>query len=98
MPIMNGFAVLEWIAQRKTGSRLRSVVLSDSCRPEDIERAKALGAAEHVVKPFSVAALALVAGQAARVHSSDPCFRPRGRKRRNPMACFTIPEIGSTDC
>ena len=49
---MNGFAAFEWTAQRKTGPRLRSVVLSGSCRPEDIERAKALGAAEHVVKPI----------------------------------------------
>lgn len=65
MPIMNGFAVLEWIAQRKTGPRLHSVVLSGSYRPEDIERAKALGAAEYVVKPISVATLALLAGQAA---------------------------------
>lgn len=62
MPLMNGFSVLNWIAARKRGPKLRSVILSGSQRPEDMERAAALGAAEYVVKPISSGTLAMLAG------------------------------------
>lgn len=64
MPIMNGFEVLEWLAQRKHGVRLRPVVLSGSYREDDIRRARALGASDYVLKPISAATLGLLASHA----------------------------------
>lgn len=62
MPLMNGFEVLEWLRGRKSGPKLKVVILSGSQRPEDVERAMALGAVEYVVKPISSGTLALLAG------------------------------------
>lgn len=66
MPIMNGFELLDWCARRRTGPRLRPVVLSGSFRPEDMDRARRLGAADYLVKPLSAAvALATVRSEPA---------------------------------
>jgi CheY-like chemotaxis protein len=53
MPVMNGFELLEWCARRRSGPRLRPVVLSGSYRPEDMDRARRLGAADYLVKPIT---------------------------------------------
>lgn len=66
MPIMNGFELLDWCARRRSGPRLRPVVLSGSFRPEDMDRARRLGAADYLVKPLSAAvALATVHAEPA---------------------------------
>jgi CheY-like chemotaxis protein len=65
MPIMNGFELLEWIGRRKAAPQLRSVVLSGSYRLEDINRARALGASEYIVKPISPATLTALLESAA---------------------------------
>lgn len=50
MPLVSGFEVLEWINGQPTVKSVPVVVLSSSPIPEDIERAKKLGAREYVVK------------------------------------------------
>jgi CheY-like chemotaxis protein len=52
MPRKNGFEVLEWIRKQPKLAALPVVVLSSSSRPEDRERAAALGANLFLVKPI----------------------------------------------
>lgn len=60
MPIMNGFEVLQWLATHKGLPRLWPVMLSGSYRPDDIDRAMRLGAADYLIKPISPQRLAVV--------------------------------------
>lgn len=48
MPRLNGFEVLRWLQARQSG--VITIVLSSSDLPEDIEKAKKLGAHGYVVK------------------------------------------------
>jgi CheY-like chemotaxis protein len=57
MPMMNGFELLDWIAHAKNIPKFRPVVLSGSYRTEDVNRAKALGAVDYLVKPIAAGAL-----------------------------------------
>lgn len=52
---LGGFAFLEWIAQHKELSNLQVIILSGSDEPEDIERARALGARRYLTKYPSTA-------------------------------------------
>ena len=68
MPVMNGFEVLEWLAQRDALPKIQPVMLSGSYRAEDIHRALAMGASDYLLKPISPAvAAALVARPLAAV-------------------------------
>lgn len=51
MPGKDGFDVLEWLRTQPGLKALRVYVLSASSRPEDIQRAYALGASAYLVKP-----------------------------------------------
>jgi len=51
MPKLNGFDVLEWLLTRKDLEKLPVVMFSSSFQPEDIEKAKALGATDYLSKP-----------------------------------------------
>jgi len=51
LPVLSGFDVLQWIAERKLP--LDVVVLSGSDLQGDTDLAKGLGAAEYFVKPIS---------------------------------------------
>ena len=59
----NGFDLLAWQQGQSELKRLPVYILSESSRPEDIERAYDLGAHAYLVKPCSLDALALVAKQ-----------------------------------
>jgi CheY-like chemotaxis protein len=50
MPRMNGFDVLRWLREHKTFADLKAVVVSGCDRPEDVARARELGAADFLVK------------------------------------------------
>jgi CheY-like chemotaxis protein len=50
MPRMTGFDVLTRLAGARRATGLKTVVVSSSTREDDIERAKALGASEYLVK------------------------------------------------
>ena len=52
MPKLNGFDVLEWLLTRKDLEKLPVVMFSSSFQPEDIEKAKALGATDYLSKPM----------------------------------------------
>jgi CheY-like chemotaxis protein len=52
MPRRDGFDVLQWLLTRKDLEKLPVVMLSSSLRPEDVEKAKALGAIEYLCKPI----------------------------------------------
>src|SRR5688500_2396119 len=51
MPRKNGFEFLEWVRQRPPLTSLTIEVLTSSMRPQDVERAMALGANSFFVKP-----------------------------------------------
>jgi len=51
MPKLNGFDVLQWLLTRKDLQKLPVVMFSSSFQPEDIEKAKTLGAADYLSKP-----------------------------------------------
>lgn len=51
MPNMNGFEVLEWLAQNPMNPPLRVVVLTGSEEPTDQVRARELGACGYLIKP-----------------------------------------------
>ena len=54
MPRKDGFAVLEWINSQQALEKLSVYVLTASSRPEDIKRARDLGANCYLVKPTSL--------------------------------------------
>jgi CheY-like chemotaxis protein len=56
MPRMTGFDVLAWLKSRPDLD-IPAVVLSSSSYPEDIEKAKNLGAREYFIKPHSLVEL-----------------------------------------
>jgi CheY-like chemotaxis protein len=57
MPRMNGFEVLSWLSTRPALKHIPAIVLSSSCSPEDIARARALGASEYYTKPHLLSEL-----------------------------------------
>lgn len=63
LPIRSGFEVLAWLRQQPALRTMPVVIISSSGRPEDIERARALGADDYVVKPTSPNRLAEIAAE-----------------------------------
>ena len=53
----SGFEVLDWVRRQPELKKLQVVVFSVSKRPQDIERAYALGADAYLVKPEDVGEL-----------------------------------------
>jgi CheY-like chemotaxis protein len=53
LPIRSGFEVLEWLRQQRVLETVTVVVFSSSGRPEDQEKAQALGASAYIIKPAS---------------------------------------------
>ena len=51
MPRRDGFDVLQWLLSRKDLDNLPVVMLTSSPRPDDVEKAKALGATDYLCKP-----------------------------------------------
>jgi CheY-like chemotaxis protein len=54
MPKLGGFDVLEWLLTRQDLKELPVVMFSSSFQTEDVEKAKALGAADYLTKPTGV--------------------------------------------
>lgn len=57
MPLLDGFALIEWVRERRTMAMLPVVVFSSSDEPEDIDRAYRLGANTYFTKPGSLGEL-----------------------------------------
>ena len=53
MPVKNGFAVLEELKEARVLHGTRIFFVSADERPDDIERARRLGAHGYLVKPFN---------------------------------------------
>lgn len=53
LPVISGFAVLEWVREQADLKDLPVVVFTSSARAEDKEKALALGATEYLEKPCS---------------------------------------------
>lgn len=51
LPLMDGFTCLENIKSQQTLQQIPVVIYSTSSRPQDVERAKELGAADYIQKP-----------------------------------------------
>jgi CheY-like chemotaxis protein len=56
MPRMNGFDVLQWLADKPAFRELPVVVLSSSAHATDIEKALATGARDYQIKPLQLSA------------------------------------------
>jgi len=50
MPVMDGFAVLKQLQKDQDLANIKIIVLSNLGQDEDIEKAKALGASEYIIK------------------------------------------------
>lgn len=59
MPEVDGFRVLEQLQQDVMAARIPVIVVSTSTKPDDVLRAKQLGAADYMVKPVDPAKLVL---------------------------------------
>jgi len=55
MPRRDGFDVLQWLLTRNDLKNFPVVMLTSSPRPEDVEKAKALGATDYLCKPVESA-------------------------------------------
>lgn len=53
LPVQSGFEVLEWLRSQTDFQSTAVLVFSSSGRPEDRERAQALGATDYMLKPTS---------------------------------------------
>jgi CheY-like chemotaxis protein len=51
LPRLNGLEVLQWIRSQSQFKELPVVIFSSSGQPDDVERARELGANDYVVKP-----------------------------------------------
>ncbi len=51
MPNMNGFEVLEWLAQHPVNPPFKVIILTGSEEPGDMARACSLGACAYIIKP-----------------------------------------------
>ena len=60
MPRLEGFDVLSWIKTRPELKEIPVVVLTSSQHPADMDKARALGAADYIVKPGNPKKLAQV--------------------------------------
>jgi CheY-like chemotaxis protein len=63
MPMMTGFEVLQWLSDHAKRPQVRPVILSGFYHPADVERSRALGATEYVVKPIKSETVALLASR-----------------------------------
>lgn len=74
MPKKSGFEVLEWIRKQAESKSLPVLILTSSDRPEDLEKARRLGADDYLVKPPTVSKLTeLVRAVHARWLSENIC-------------------------
>jgi len=51
MPKKSGFDVLEWLRSQPRYNSLPALILTSSSRPEDMEKARQLGADDYLLKP-----------------------------------------------
>ena len=58
MPMKNGFDVLSWVRTQSGLKHFSIIIMTASARPEDVERAFALGANSYLVKPSNLDDLA----------------------------------------
>jgi CheY-like chemotaxis protein len=58
LPVVSGFAVLEWMRKRPDLRELPVVVFSSSMLPEDKARSREMGAKDFIEKPGSVSGFA----------------------------------------
>jgi CheY-like chemotaxis protein len=63
MPIVDGFDVLAWLKTQPSLTNLTTIVFSSSGEPEDIRKARSLGAADFQVKPGNFTELVKVVRQ-----------------------------------
>lgn len=72
MPRMGGFEVLEWLRTQPSLHALPGVILSGSNLPQDIARARSLGAREYLVKPSNFPNLVLMVARLAKLWLPHP--------------------------
>jgi two-component system response regulator AdeR len=53
IPVLDGFALLKAVRSNEAMASIPVLVVSGMARPEDISRARALGIAEYILKPWS---------------------------------------------
>jgi chemotaxis family two-component system response regulator Rcp1 len=72
LPRVHGFDVLADVSRSEMLRHIRRVVFSSSARPEDIEKARTLGADEYVIKPSDLDGfVAAVAGMCGASYLSN---------------------------
>ena len=74
MPVLDGFAVLEWLRLQPAMRRLMVVVFTSSEDPEQVNRAYELGAKFCIVKPRSFEKLHLFVGALEQWLNANLCL------------------------
>jgi CheY-like chemotaxis protein len=71
LPGCSGFDVLKWLREQPEYMHLPVIMFSSSIRPEDLQKARVLGATDYIEKPGSGLDFSLVAEQLWRNWMSD---------------------------
>ena len=66
LPGLSGFDVLKWLRERPDFRHLPVIMFSSSIRPEDLQKARDLGATDYIEKPASGLDFSAVAEQLQR--------------------------------
>lgn len=83
MPVLDGWGVLEALAEQPSTAELPVVMMTALASEEDVIRAHLTGAVEYLTKPFEVGALVAVVAQAA-----TPPSAPQLEERRRRLRAF----------
>jgi DNA-binding NarL/FixJ family response regulator len=81
MPVLDGWGVLEALAEQPSTAELPVVMMTALAREEDVIRALLTGAVEYLTKPFEIATLVTTVAQAAAPPSAGQLAERRTRLR-----------------
>jgi DNA-binding response OmpR family regulator len=81
MPVLDGWGVLEALAERTATAELPVVMMTALSREEDVIRAHLTGAVEYLTKPFEVATLVTTVARAAAPPTAGELTERRTRLR-----------------
>lgn len=80
LPGISGFDVLKWLREQPQYTQLPVIMFSSSIRPEDLQKARDLGATRYIEKPASGLDFTGVAEELQRMSGFTPSPSPTGTK------------------
>ncbi len=80
LPGCSGFDVLKWLREQPHFERLPVIMFSSSARPEDLQKARELGASDYLQKPADGLAFSEIAEELQRFWIEGQPPVPRGER------------------